>query len=184
NLMSLGAIDFGLLVDGSVVMVENALRRLSQDDDRPRHQVLLESAQEVGRPIAFGIGIIIVVYLPVMSLTGMEGKMFHPMAFTVVFALLGSLLLALTTTPVLVSLLVGQAGHASRLDGIKARYRRLLEATLARPLPIAIGAVTLFALSLVAFSRLGAEFIPELDEGALAVQAIRLPSISLTASLE
>lgn len=183
NLMSLGAIDFGLLVDGSVVMVENALRRLSHNQDRPRHQVLLESAQEVGRPIAFGIGIIIVVYLPVMSLTGMEGKMFHPMAFTVVFALLGSLLLALTTTPVLVSLLVREAGHSSRLDSLKVRYRSLLATTLPRPLPIVTAAVALFAVSLVAFSRLGAEFIPELDEGALAVQAIRLPSVSLTTSL-
>lgn len=178
NLMSLGAIDFGLVVDGSVVMVENAVRSSGS---------ILEAVKEVGRPVVFGIAIIIVVYLPVMTLTGLEGKMFRPMAYTVVFALLGSLLLALTTIPVLASLTLRSHHHTRDprlIEKARALYRPFLKKTLGTPVFIMGGALLFFLLSLVGLSRLGAEFLPELDEGAVAVQAIRLPSISLTASLE
>lgn len=178
NLMSLGALDFGLVVDGSVVMVENAVRRTGS---------VLQAAKEVGRPIVFGLGIIMMVYLPVLTLTGMEGKMFRPMAYTVVFALLGSLLLALTTIPVLASLtLKPQQRHREPrlVESLRKLYRPLLLKTLARPL-LVMGCAALFlVLSLLGLTRLGAEFLPELDEGAIAVQAIRLPSVSLTDSLE
>ncbi len=182
NLMSLGAIDFGLIVDGSVVMVENAVRRLRQHEG-----TVLQACQEVARPVVTGVGIIILVYLPLLTLTGMEGKMFVPMAATVVFALSGSLLLALTTVPVLASYWLKRGGpeRDSRLVELARRaYRPALTWALARPGQLVLVAATLFLLSLVTLSRMGAEFLPELDEGAIAIQASRLPSTSLTQSIE
>ena len=173
NLMSLGAIDFGLIVDGAVVMVENCVRRQAR---------VLEACREVARPVVTGVGIIILVYLPILTLTGMEGKMFVPMAVTVVFALTGSLLFSMTTVPVLCSLIL-KPGPEHPVPG-QGLYRRLLHWALERPVMLGSLALGLFVLSLLTLSQLGAEFLPELDEGAVAIQATRLPSTSLTQSLE
>ncbi|MEW6279724.1 MAG: CusA/CzcA family heavy metal efflux RND transporter [Candidatus Eremiobacterota bacterium] len=187
NLMSLGAIDFGLIVDGSVVMVENTLRRLSQGPPQGVRALVARAAREVGQPIVFGVGIITVVYLPILTLNGMEGKTFRPMAWTVVFALAGSLLLALTLVPVLCSFLLRPStGEKDPVVVRSARrlYAPILRAALAVPGPLSLGGLAFFALSLLLFTRLGAEFLPQLDEGAIAVQINRLPSVSLGQSLE
>jgi cobalt-zinc-cadmium resistance protein CzcA len=186
NLMSLGALDFGLIVDGAVVVVENVVRRLAHTGRVGAGEVL-EAAREVGRPVVFGVGIIIAVYLPILSLTGMEGKMFRPMALTVVFALVGSLLLSLTLVPVLASFLL-RPGPAEREPFLVARARRLyrpaLRWTMGRPLRVLGFSLGLFAASILSFPFLGAEFLPRLDEGAIAIQAVRLPSVSLTESVQ
>jgi cobalt-zinc-cadmium resistance protein CzcA len=188
NLMSLGAIDFGLIVDGSVVMAENIIRRLAGRslDPAERRQAILAAAQEVGRPIVFAVGIILIVYLPVLTLGGIEGKLFRPMAWTVVFAVAGSLLLALTLVPVLCSLALGRSIREEETWLLRAA-RRLYEPVLAwsmgHPRSMALGAAAAFAGSLLAATLLGAEFVPRLDEGDIVVQASRLPSVSLTQSL-
>jgi cobalt-zinc-cadmium resistance protein CzcA len=185
NLMSLGAIDFGLIVDGSVVLVENIVRRLGEPADREKtvRQITAEAAHEVLRPIAFGIGIIILVYIPILTLTGIEGKMFRPMAWTVVFALAGSLLLTLTLIPVLASLFLRKRGgeHEPRFVGwIRGVYLRFLDRCLTRKaLTLAAAAALLSAGALLAL-MLGAEFIPRLDEGDIALNAVRLSSVALS----
>jgi heavy metal efflux system protein len=185
NLMSLGAIDFGLIVDGSVVLVENIVRRLGEPADRDKtvRQITAEAAHEVLRPIAFGIGIIILVYIPILTLTGIEGKMFRPMAWTVVFALAGSLLLTLTLIPVLASLFLRKAGgeHEPRFVGrIRGFYLRGLGRCLSRKaLTLGAAAAVLVAGALLALT-LGAEFIPHLDEGDIALNAVRLSSVALS----
>jgi cobalt-zinc-cadmium resistance protein CzcA len=188
NLMSLGAIDFGLLVDGSVVMIENIVRvvghRRKQGLPVDRGTVL-EAAREVGRPIVFAVGIIILVYLPLLTLTGIEGKMFRPMALTVVFALLGSLVLALTLMPVLATffLLKAEEKETWLLRAVHTVYVPLLgKAMYWRRLTVA-AAVAVFAVSLTLVPFLGAEFVPRLDEGAIALQIARLPSVSLEESI-
>lgn len=188
NLMSLGAIDFGLIVDGAVVMVENAMRRLSlpENRDKTRFGVVRESAQEVGRPIFFGVLIIILVYLPILTLQGMEGKMFAPMALTVGFALIGSLILALTLIPVLATWLLPKHAQAHRepiMDRLSGLYEQALRRVMSRRVATSAIATLVFAGSLVLGSRLGTEFLPEMDEGSFAIQTIRLPSISMTESL-
>jgi cobalt-zinc-cadmium resistance protein CzcA len=189
NLMSLGAIDFGLIVDGSVVMIENIVRRLSEAraPGRSKDDVIRDAGREVARPVFFAVLIIIIVYLPILTLEGVEGKMFRPMALTVVFALIGSLVLALTLMPVLASLgLKATASeHEPRLiHWLKARYRPWLHRTVARPLFTGAIAAGVFVASLGLVPFMGAEFIPKLDEGAVALQAWRLPSVSLTESLK
>jgi len=189
NLMSLGAIDFGLIVDGSVVMVENIVRRLAEAraPGQSKDDVIRDAGREVARPVFFAVLIIIIVYLPILTLQGVEGKMFRPMALTVVFALIGSLVLALTLMPVLASLgLKDSAGdHEPRLvHWLKARYRPWLHRTVARPLLTAGIASAVFVVSMGLVPFMGGEFIPKLDEGALALQAWRLPSVSLTESLK
>jgi heavy metal efflux system protein len=189
NLMSLGAIDFGLIVDGSVVMIENIVRRLSEAraPGRSKDDVIRDAGREVARPVFFAVLIIIIVYLPILTLEGVEGKMFRPMALTVVFALIGSLALALTLMPVLASLgLKATASeHEPRLiHWLKARYRPWLHRTVARPLITGAIAAAVFVASLGLVPFMGAEFIPKLDEGAVALQAWRLPSVSLTESLK
>lgn len=188
NLMSLGAIDFGMIVDGSVVMVENFERRLThKQPDETKAQLIAGAAKEVGRPILFGILIIIAVYLPILTLQGIEGKMFKPMALTVGFALVGSLLLTLTFIPVLSSLLLKENKthkEPKLIHWIRLLYTPLLKKALKRKvLVIGIALVVLIgSFALVPF--LGSEFIPELDEGSILIQPIRMPSISLTESIE
>ncbi|MBI2840160.1 MAG: efflux RND transporter permease subunit [Acidobacteria bacterium] len=185
NLMSLGAIDFGLIVDGAVVLVENVVRRLSEPEGRERtvRQLTAEAAHEVMRPIAFGIGIIILVYLPILTLGGIEGKMFKPMAWTVVFALAGSLLLTLTLTPVLASIFLKKTGreHEPRfVEKLRRLYLRALDVCFAhRLLVIASAALMMLAGALLA-TRLGGEFIPRLDEGDISISAIRPPSVAIS----
>ncbi len=189
NLMSLGAIDFGLIVDGSVVIVENVVRQLSarRPSERTLKSNVHEAALEVARPVAFAVAIIIIVYIPVLSLRGVEGKMFTPMALTVVFALTVSLVLALTWVPAMCTFVFrkGVAEHETTLvRKIRQRYEPLLERSLARPKRTFATAGVLFALSLAAVPFLGAEFVPTLEEGAIAMHAIRLPSVSLEESVE
>lgn len=189
NLMSLGAIDFGLIVDGSVVMIENIVRKLGERHAAgvSREEVIREAGREVARPIFFAVLIITIVYLPIVTLEGVEGKMFRPMAWTVVFALIGSLVLALTLMPVLAALLFRgrmQEREPRIVRWIKERYRPLLEWTLTRPALTAGIAVAVFVASLLLVPFMGTEFIPRLDEGTLAIQASRLPSVSLTESLK
>ncbi|MDZ4257893.1 MAG: CusA/CzcA family heavy metal efflux RND transporter [Gemmatimonadales bacterium] len=188
SLMSLGAIDFGLVVDGSVVMVENAMRRLSEPDHKAKGFLtrVRESCSEVARPILFGVGIIIVVYLPILSLQGVEGKLFRPMALTVVFALVGSLVLTFLLTPVLITL--GLRGRIEEKDvwlmrRAKAIYAPALDWTLRHGRRVVIGAAVAVTAAVVALPFLGSEFIPRLDEGSFAIQVLRLPSVSLEESV-
>jgi cobalt-zinc-cadmium resistance protein CzcA len=189
NLMSLGAIDFGLIVDGSVVMIENIVRRLGEAraPGQSKDDVIRDAGREVARPVFFAVLIIIIVYLPILTLEGVEGKMFRPMALTVVFALIGSLALALTLMPVLASIgFKGTTGdHEPRLvRWLKDRYRPWLHRTVARPLHTASIAAAIFVASMVLVPFMGGEFIPKLDEGSVALQAWRLPSVSLSESLK
>jgi cobalt-zinc-cadmium resistance protein CzcA len=184
NLMTLGAIDFGMIVDGSVVMVENTVRHLSErkKEEGLLHTIFL-SAKEVARPILFGVFIIIIVYLPIVTLTDMEGKMFSPMAFTVGFALLGSLILTLTLVPTLCSFLL--RGKVEEKDPkllrlIRESYLPLLEKSLQNPKKVLAITASALGLSLLLVPFLGSEFLPTLDEGSMTVQSFRLPSVSVT----
>jgi cobalt-zinc-cadmium resistance protein CzcA len=191
NLMSLGALDFGLIVDGAVVMVENVVRKRAEaqhaGSNEPPERTILDASVEVGRPVVFAVGIIMIVYLPILSLTGIEGKMFKPMALTVVFALAGSLILSLTYVPAAMTLLL--RGHVSETESPLMRLaHRAYKPALARAMSNRKSSV-LVALALVAvcvgiFPFLGAEFIPRLDEGSIAIQAQRLPSVSLSHSVD
>ena len=186
NLMSLGAIDFGLIVDGSVVMVENIVRRLGQArNGQIRGEVVGWAGREVARPVFFAVMIIIIVYLPIMVLQGIEGKMFRPMALTVVFALVASLVLALTLMPVL-SLMVFRKRIPHKTPRLVAwllrLYRPLLDRVLSYPRLAGGGAALVFAASLLLVPFMGTEFLPKLNEGAIAVQAWRLPSVALSES--
>jgi heavy metal efflux system protein len=190
SLLSLGAVDFGLIVDGSVVMVENAMRRLAARQHElgrrltkdEREEVLTSAPLEVARPVAFGVGIILVVFLPILSLEGIEGKLFQPMALTMIFALAGSLILALTLTPVLSSYLL-PAMIKETEPGLVVALRRLYKPIL--DLAMRFRAVTLLgALALligVAFlaSRMGGEFLPRLGEGAIVGTTVRLAGVSV-----
>lgn len=189
NLMSLGAIDFGLIVDGSVVMIENIVRRLGEAPTRgvSREEVIRDAGREVARPIFFAVLIIILVYLPILTLEGVEGKMFRPMALTVVFALVGSLVLSLTLMPVLAVAAFRRATTEREprvVLWLKSRYSPILSRTLVRPKLTAAISVAVFAASLLLVPFMGTEFIPKLDEGVIALQASRLPSVALSESLK
>ena len=189
NLMSLGAIDFGLLVDGSVVMVDNILRRLAKKGVMTQEARLSEiqaAGREVLRPMTLAVSIIILVYVPILALTGIEGKMFRPMAMTVILALAGSLLLAITVTPLLAYWFVrAKPGHEDTpVIGILRRaYEPCLRWATARPAWVVTPAVGLFVMSLGLSAWLGVEFVPRLDEGDMAIQLWRLPSVSLSESV-
>ncbi|MCE9557437.1 MAG: CusA/CzcA family heavy metal efflux RND transporter [Armatimonadetes bacterium] len=195
NLMSLGAIDFGLVVDGAVVMIENAVRRLAEAREHKgttldRHEVrhsVWESCREVAMPTAFAVAIITVVYLPIFALEGTEGKMFKPMAFTVVFALIGALALTLTMVPVFASMfLSGDTKEGKNLVmGFFARlYKPVLDFSLRRRAIVVGGALGLLVVAGVVFKRLGAEFIPELDEGSVVVQPIRMRTVDAAETIK
>ncbi len=194
NLMSLGAVDFGLIIDGAVVMVENIVRRLGQRQHELRRTLSVEerlhavlaAAKEVGRPTFFGVFIITVVYIPILALTGIEGKMFKPMAFTVILALVGALILALTLMPVLCSFFLrGRVAEEDNrlIRGAKRLYQPVLAAALRLRWLCVGAAIALFVLALAVFNRLGAEFVPQLDEGSFATHMIRTTSIGLDASI-
>lgn len=194
NLMSLGAIDFGLIVDGAIVMVENILRHLGERQRalareltaRERLDAVRESAHEVARPMFFGVLIITLVYVPILALTGIEGKMFRPMAVAVMLALGGALALALTLMPALCSWFL--RGRIEEREGwlvraTKALYTPLLAAALRARWAVLAAALLLFAGAGWLFTRLGAEFIPQLDEGSIAIQMIRGNSVALADSV-
>jgi len=195
NLMSLGAVDFGLIIDGAVVMVENIVRRIGVRQHELGRTLTMEeqvrtvrsAANDVSKPTFFGVLIITIVYIPLLSLTGVEGKMFKPMALTVIYALVGSLLLSLTLMPVLCTFLL--RGKVSEEDNVlikrlKGFYRASFHEAINHRWKVIASVVLLFALSAWVFSRMGAEFVPQLDEGSLSSQMIRANSISLDASVE
>ncbi|MDO8369775.1 MAG: efflux RND transporter permease subunit, partial [Candidatus Nitrotoga sp.] len=188
NLMSLGglAIATGLIVDGSVVVVENTFQRLAERKDISRIQVVLDAASEVATPVIFGISIIILVFLPLMTLEGMEGKMFAPLAFTIAIALFVSLILALTLTPVLCSyLLIGKDEHDTRLVAfMKKPYLRLLDWTLSNGRKTIIVSGGAFVGALLLLPLLGTAFIPEMKEGSIVPGINRVPNISLEESIK
>jgi cobalt-zinc-cadmium resistance protein CzcA len=183
NLMSLGglAIAIGLIVDGSVVVVENAFARLAERPGESRARVILEAVQEVARPVIFGVGIIILVFLPLMTLRGMEGKMFAPLAWTIAIALGISLVLSLTLTPALASFLLrrGEEKDTRLMRVFKSLYTRLLDQTLAHPRITAGAAVLAFVGSLSLLPLLGTAFIPEMREGSLSPLLDKVPNISI-----
>ncbi len=190
SLLSLGAVDFGLIVDGAVVMVENTMRRLAEKQhklgrpltDEERRHVLHIAPLEVARPVAFGVGIIMIVFLPILTLEGIEGKLFKPMALTLIFALLGSLILALTLTPVLTSLILPKQVKETEPWLVRLAHR-IYEPALGfalrfRKLTL-LGALALFIGTVLVASRLGGEFLPKLGEGAIVGTTVRLAGISV-----
>ncbi|MER2018758.1 CusA/CzcA family heavy metal efflux RND transporter [Pseudomonas simiae] len=195
NLMSLGALDFGIIVDGAVVIVENAIRRLAHAQHRhgrlltrsERLHEVFAAAKEARRALIFGQLIIMVVYLPIFALTGVAGKMFHPMAFTVVIALLGAMILSVTFVPAAIALFVtGKVKEEENLVMRSARrvYAPVLDWVMARrPWVFGLAVLTIVASGVVA-SRMGSEFIPSLSEGDFAQQALRVPGTSLTQSVQ
>ena len=193
NLMSLGALDFGLIVDGAVIIVENCTRRLSQAQHenqlalKERLQLVFEATNEVIRPSLFGVAIITVVYLPIFALTGVEGKMFHPMAATVVMALLSAMVLSLTVVPAAVAVFMGgkiSEKESPVISGAKSLYRPALRVAMRFRWLVLGGATALVAVSLWLATTLGSEFIPQLDEGDIALHALRIPGTGLEQSIE
>lgn len=193
NLMSLGALDFGLIVDGAVIIVENCLRRLALRQEavgralslEERLNEVMQAAREMIRPSVFGQAIIIVVYLPILALEGVEGKMFHPMALTVIMALLAAFVLSLTLVPALVALAFRGEVHEKEnrfLEKVRGWYVPLLEKALALPRRMIAIAVGIFLLALAAVPFLGQEFIPTLDERDIAMHVMRIPSTGITQS--
>jgi len=190
NLMSLGSLDFGLIVDGAVIVVENTVRRRAEAQHEGKHEpperTILEACLEVGRPVVFAVAIITIVYLPILSLTGIEGKMFKPMALTVVFALIGALILSLTYVPAAMTFML--RGPVAEKESFLIRYAKRLYLPaldfVMRQRTRSLAIVTAVVLaSFALFPFLGAEFIPRLEEGSLAIQIQQLPSVSLSHSL-
>jgi heavy metal efflux system protein len=183
SLMSLGAIDFGLIVDSSVIMVENCVRRLAHEGGtRPKDEIIRDAAIEVRRPTMFGELIITIVYLPILALHGTEGKLFRPMALTVIFALAGSLILSLTLMPVLATLGLSARPREKEVWIIrwaKAVYQPVLDIFIRHPLPAMFLAIGLVVASVPVAMNLGGEFMPKLNEGDLLIEAVRIPSASL-----
>ena len=195
NLMSLGALDFGLIVDGAVIIIENCLRRFGMEQHRlgrllnkdERFSLAAKATAEVIQPSIFGILIITIVYIPIFSLTGVEGKMFHPMAFTVVVALLSALVLSLTFVPAAVATFItGKVDEKENMvmRGARKGYEPLLKWSLRNPAIVIITALVLVVISLFGASRMGAEFIPSLDEGDIALHSMRIPGTSMSQSTE
>ena len=194
NLMSLGALDFGLIVDGAVIIMENCIRRFGELQHRlgrlltreERYELAASATAEVIRPSLFGVGIITAVYLPIFALDGVEGKMFHPMAFTVVFALTAAMLLSLTFVPAMVA--VGLGGRVEEKENrivllLKRGYAPALNRVLGWRWRVVLAAFVLVAGAGFAATRMGTEFIPSLDEGDVALHAMRIPGTSITQSV-
>ena len=195
NLMSLGALDFGLIVDVAVIIVENCLRRLALEQHRrgrllareERFEVVFEATREVFRPSLVSVLIVALVNIPIFTLTGVEGKMFHPMAFTVVVALLGALVLSVTFVPAAVAVFVTgrvQEKEGRIMDWARRAYRPALDLVLRNPAPTIAAALVAVGLSVLLATRMGAEFVPSLNEGDIALHAIRIPGTSLSQAIE
>jgi len=191
NLMSLGAIDFGMIVDGSVVMIENSVHQLERSKkERSLLDAVRAASQEVARPILFGVAIIIAVYLPIFTLQGLEGRMFRPMAITVCSALLGSLILALTAVPTLSSYLLKvktahRANFSDRWFGaLRRAYARSLDTATARRGILLALALLMIGAAIVSLRYIGTEFMPKLDEGSILITSRKLPGIALTQSID
>lgn len=195
NLMSLGALDFGIIIDGAVVIVENCIRRLTHAQARQgrpltlpeRLREVFAASKEVRRPLIYGQLIIMIVYLPVFALAGVEGKMFTPMAFTVVTALLGAMILSVTFVPAAVALFIGKRVTEKEsvfIRAAKRAYRPALDLAMANKPAVLAFAIVAVVLSGLIGARMGSEFIPSLNEGDFAIQALRVPATSLTQSVE
>lgn len=195
NLMSLGALDFGLIVDGAIVIVENSIRRLTQEQGRigreltaaERFKVVFEASREARRVLIYGELIIIVVYFPIFALSGVEGKMFHPMAFTVVIALVGAMILSVTFVPAAVALFLKgkfEEKESPAVAWARKVYRPALSAAMGnRELTVTL-AVVIVVLSGLLVTRMGSEFVPSLNEGDIALHALRIPGTSLSSAVE
>jgi cobalt-zinc-cadmium resistance protein CzcA len=194
NLMSLGALDFGLIVDGAVILVENCIRRLAEAQTRlgrlpseeERLQLVYEASAEVRQATMFGELIIMVVYLPVLALSGIEGKMFHPMAITVLLALSAAFVLSLSFVPAAVAIWITKPGkeHSTVFARVQARYAALLSRIVDARRVVGALAIAAFCLACILASRLGSEFVPSLDEGDIALHAMRIPGTSLEQSVK
>ena len=193
NLMSLGALDFGLIVDGAVIITENSLRHLAERqrelgrilDRDERLATVRASTVEMVRPSLYGQAIIILVYVPLLTFTGVEGKMFEPMALTVILALASAFVLSLTFVPALIAIAISgrvQETENRTVAALKRGYQPLLRYAISSPLPVIATAVVLFAVAVLGFTRLGQEFIPSLDEKNIAMSAMRIPSTALSQS--
>jgi cobalt-zinc-cadmium resistance protein CzcA len=195
NLMSLGALDFGLIVDGAVIIIENCLRRYAQEQGRLRRlltreermSLAFEATREVRGATMFGELIIAIVYVPIFALTGVEGKMFHPMAFTVVAALLGAMILSVTFVPAAVAVFI--TGKVAEHENVAVRYAKAAYLPILRGLmrmraAVVAASVAVLVVALAAATRLGSEFMPSLDEGDVTLHALRIPGTSLTQALE
>ena len=195
NLMSLGALDFGIIVDGAVIIVENCIRRLSEEQHKlgrllsraERFDVVFDASKEVRKATMFGELIIMIVYLPILSLTGVEGKMFYPMAFTVIVALIGAMILSVTFIPAAVALFF--SGRLSEKENIlmkwaKKGYTPILNLAMHNQAFVVTTASVLVVLSGLLATRMGSEFLPSLDEGDLLVHALRIPGTSLSQAVE
>ena len=188
NLMSLGAIDFGLIVDGAVVMIENVLRARGEHPERPAEEVIRKATVEVARPILFAVAIIIMVYLPILALEGVAGKMFRPMALTVILALAGSLVLTMTLMPALAAIVLAGPGIGERetrlVHWARSAYTPVLRLAERRTGITVLVTFGLFAGSCWLATRLGGEFLPKLSEGSIVITSEKLPGINLDASLK
>jgi len=191
NLLSLGAIDFGIIVDGAVIIVENCMRRLAEEQNisggilsrSQRFEIVRHATKEVSRPSIFGVLIIMIVYLPILTLTGIEGKMFQPMAFTILAALTGAMILSITFIPAMVAQFSSKKiseNESLILKWAKKLYEPLLNISLNNRPAVLTFATILVVLSLLLATRIGSEFIPTLDEGDIALHALRVPGTSLT----
>lgn len=195
NLMSLGALDFGIIVDGAIVIVENSVRRLTQEQMRlgraltrsERLELVFSATMQTRRALIYGQAIIMIVYIPIFALSGVEGKMFHPMAFTVVIALLGAMIFSVTFVPAAIALfLTGKVKEEERwtVRAAKRVYQPMLAAALRNQGLTVTIAIVAVVLSILLTTRLGSEFVPSLNEGDIALHAIRIPGTSLTTSIE
>lgn len=195
NLMSMGALDFGLIVDGAVIIIENCLRRFGLEqhklgrlmNQQERFKLAAEATAEVIRPSLFGVLIITIVYVPIFALTGVEGKMFHPMAATVIMALLSALILSITFVPAAVALFVTgkvEEKESRAISFCKRWYKPALKWSLIHPYKVIMAALLLVLISGAVATRLGSEFVPQLDEGDIATHALRIPGTSLMQSVE
>ena len=188
NLMSLGAIDFGLIVDGAVVMIENVLRARGEHPERPAEEVIRKATVEVARPILFAVAIIIMVYLPILALEGVAGKMFRPMALTVILALAGSLVLTMTLMPALAAIVLAGPGIGERETRVvhwaRSAYTPILRLAERRTGITVLVTLGVFAGSCWLATQLGGEFLPKLSEGSIVITSEKLPGINLDASLK
>ena len=195
NLMSLGALDFGIIVDGAIVIVENSLRRLAHEQARvgrqltreERFAIVFDGTKEVRRALIYGQLIIMAVYIPIFALSGVEGKMFHPMAYTVVIALVGAMILSVTFIPAAVALFMNgkiEEKENKAIGMLKQGYLPLLKMALANKALFITVAVAVITLSGLIATRMGSEFIPSLNEGDIAMHALRIPGTSLSTAIE
>ena len=193
NLMSLGALDFGLIIDGAVIIVENCMRKLSEHGRNgtqtlnERLAVVFDATQEVIRPALFGVFIITAVYIPIFALTGVEGKMFHPMALTVIIALVSAMILSVTFVPAGIALLFRnpvQEKEGKTIRIISSMYKPVLNLSLQFRWSVVLLAIFLIVGSAALIPKLGSEFMPNLDEGDIAMHALRIPGTSLSQAIQ